>query len=50
LKQRIESAARKADQSVNVWAKRCLEKCAAVPPTQGAGITESLPRGAGIVR
>jgi len=28
LKQRIEQAAKKADQSVNVWAMRCLETCA----------------------
>jgi predicted HicB family RNase H-like nuclease len=27
LKQRIERVAKKADQSVNVWAMRCLENC-----------------------
>ena len=29
LKQRIERAAKKADQSMNVWAMRCLETCSA---------------------
>jgi predicted HicB family RNase H-like nuclease len=29
LKQRIERAAKKADQSMNVWAMRCLESCSA---------------------
>jgi predicted HicB family RNase H-like nuclease len=31
LKQRIEAAAAKAEQSVNVWAMRCLEQCSSTP-------------------